>query len=81
MFGRHPRLFIDAYLGLDSYLSDKPSSRDNYARKLQKRLEFSYKVATREAEKNNARYKSHYDTKVRESTVSVGDRVLVRNVG
>lgn len=81
MFGRHPRLSIDAYLGLDSYLSDKPSSRDNYARKLQKRLEFSYKVATRETEKNNARYKSHYDTKVRESTVSVGDRVLVRNVG
>lgn len=80
MFGRHPRLAIDAYLGLDSN-AEKIRSHDNYAKKLQKRLDFSYKIASREADKSAHRYKSHYDSKVREATVHVGDRVLIRNVG
>ena len=80
MFGRHPRLAIDAYLGLDSD-TEKIRSRDNYAKKLQKRLEFSYKIASREAEKSASRHKLNYDSKVREATVHVGDRVLIRNVG
>ncbi len=76
----HPRLAVDAYLGLDKQ-SEKVNSRENYAQKLKKRLDFAYKVATREAQKNAGRYKSYYDRKVRESTLEVGDRVLVRNVG
>ena len=81
MFGRHPRLAIDAFLGLDSNTTEKSRSRENFAKKLQKRLEFSYKVASREAERNASRHKRIYDSRVRESTIQVGDRVLIRNVG
>ena len=80
MFGRHPRLAIDAYLGLNSE-DQSISSRQHYATKLKKRLHFAYKVASREAEKSALRHKTRYDAKVRESTLDIGDRVLVRNVG
>ena len=80
MFGRHPRLAVDAYLGLTS---EEPSisDREHYATKLKKRLQFAYKTASKESEKSAARHKNHYDSKVRESTLDVGDRVLIRNVG
>ena len=46
MFGRHPRLAVDAWLGLNS--PDKPvSSRAQYATKLKKRPDFIYKLADR----------------------------------
>lgn len=60
---------------------EKICSDDNYAKKLQKRLDFSYKIASREADRSAYHYKSHYDSKIREATVHVGDRVLIRNVG
>ena len=81
MFGRHPRLAVDAYLGLNNPESSSISSKEHYATKLKKRLEFAYQVASKEAEKNAARSKLHYDMKVRESTLDVGDRVLIRQVG
>lgn len=81
MFGRHPRLAIDAYLGLYSGHDSDTHSRISYASKLSKRLQYAYKVAAAEAEKNAARYKCHYDLKVREATLAIGDKVLVRNVG
>ncbi|MCG8113144.1 MAG: DDE-type integrase/transposase/recombinase, partial [Candidatus Thiodiazotropha taylori] len=80
MFGRHPRLAVDAYLGLSSE-DPKISDKEHYATKLRKRLQFAYKTASREAEKSAARHKHLYDSKVRESTLDVGDRVLIRNVG
>ena len=81
MFGRHPRLAVDAYLGLNSPDSPSFSSKEHYATKLKKRLEFAYKIASREAEKSAEQYKTRYDSKVREATVNVGDRVLIRKVG
>ena len=81
MFGRHPRLAIDAYLGLQSSDDSNASSREHYANKLKRRLSYAYKVASKEAEKNSARHKVNYDLKVREATVDVGDRVLIRKVG
>ena len=81
MFGRHPRLAVDAYLGLKSSQDPAISSKEHYATKLKKRLQYAYKVASSEAQKSAERHKSQYDLKVRESTVDVGDRVLVRNVG
>ena len=76
MFGRHPRLAVDAYLGLTS---EEPSisDREHYATKLKKRLQFAYKTASKESEKSAARHKNHYDSKVRESTLDVGDRVFI----
>ena len=49
--------------------------------KLKKRLEFAYKIASREAQKSAERNKLNYDVRVREATLDVGDRVLVRQVG
>ena len=80
MFGRHPRLAVDAYFGIRK--PDEPiSSKEHYATKLKKRLRYAYKVAASEAEKNAHRHKAQYDAKVREATLDIGDRVLIRNVG
>lgn len=80
MFGRHPRLAVDAFLGL------RPSepqcrSHDDYVDKLNSRLTFAYDAAAKEAKRNAERHKVIYDRKVRHSTLEPGDRVLVRNVG
>ena len=80
MFGRHPRLAVDACLGIQTP-AEPISSRAHFATKLKNRLNFAYKVAAREAEKSADRNKAHYDLKVREATLDVGDRVLIRNVG
>ena len=80
MFGRHPRLAVDARLGLSS--PDEPiSSRAHYATKLKKRLDFAYKAAARESDKTGQKNKSHYDLGVRNSILDTGDRVLIRKVG
>ena len=80
MFGRHPRLAVDACLGLNS--PDEPiSSRAHYATKLKKRLDFAYKAAARASEKRGQRNKANYDIGVRNSILDVGDRVLIRKVG
>ena len=79
MFGWHPRLAIDAYLGLDQ-LSDSAKSRESYVQKMKKRLQYAYDVAQKESTKKGQKYKGHYDSKVRYSKLEVGDRVLVRNV-
>ena len=81
MFGQHPRLAIDAYLGLSSPEEPSSASREHYASKLKKCLEFAYKVASKEADKNASRHKHNCDSKIREATLDVGDRVLIRNVG
>ena len=81
MFGRHPRLAVDAYLGLSSPEEPVLTSKEHYATKLKKRLQFAYKVAASEARKSADRNKKIYDLKVREATLDVGDRVLVRQVG
>ena len=81
MFGRHPRLAVDAYLGLNSPEEPEVRSKEHYATKLKKHLQFAYKVASNKARKSADRHKRHYDMKVREATLDVGDRVLVRQVG
>ena len=80
MFGRHPRLAIDAYLGIPSAEESTVVSQDHYATKLKKRLQFAYKVASKEAQKAAERNKTNYDLKVREATLDIGDRVFIRQV-
>ena len=80
MLGRHPRLAVDAYFGIRK--PDEPiSSKEHYATKLKKRLRYAYKVAESEAKKSAHRHITHYDAKVREATLDIGDRVLIRNFG
>ena len=80
MFGRHPRLAIDAFLGLSP---DALSCKDKteYVRKLRERLHYAYQKAREEADKSAKEHKRYYDLNARSSVLHPGDRVLVRNVG
>ena len=81
MFGRHPRLAIDAFLGL-SPDAQSASSKTEYIKKLRERLHFAYKKAEETARRSAAQHKRHYDLRVRSSGIlHPGDLVLVRNVG
>ena len=79
MFGWHPRLAIDAFLGNQTNLSSS-SDRTSYIANLKRRLQFAYKTAAKTAEKASRRHKSRYDLKVRQSVLEPGDRVLLKNV-
>ena len=80
MFGRHPRLAIDAFLGLKPDAMSAPTQTD-YVRKLKERLHFAYKTAQEMAKKAAARDKINYNLKARNSVLSLCDLVLVKNVG
>lgn len=77
MFGWHPKLAIDAYLGIDT-VKEKSKNKENYVDKLKKRLDYAYKVARSNTERNSERSKRHYDFRVRNSKLEIGDRVLIR---
>lgn len=79
MFGRHPRLAIDAFLGLptDSLSSSKHTE---YVVKLRARLHSAYTKARQVAERTSAANKTKYDKTARSSVLRTGDRVLVRNI-
>ena len=51
MFGTHPRLSVDAYLGFDPFEADASSNHQSYAKKLRTRLKFAYDVAAKAAGK------------------------------
>ena len=80
MFGRHPRLAVDAFLGLtpDTLSS---TSKTEYMRKLKECLDFAYNKAGEEAKRSAAVHKQRYDVKARKSVLKPGDLVLVKNVG
>ncbi len=80
MFGRHPRLAIDAFLGIEPDVI-KHKDHSSYVSGLKSRLDFAYKVASREARKQSRRHKKRYDLRVRNVKLEPGDRVLIRNVG
>ena len=77
MFGRHPRLPIDVAMGVEK----QDDLEVDFTQTLKDRLDVAYTLATKESERAAARHKTHYDKKVRGSSVKVGDRVLVKNVG
>ncbi|MEW8316224.1 MAG: reverse transcriptase domain-containing protein [Candidatus Thiodiazotropha endolucinida] len=80
MFGRHPRLAVDAFLGIPQD-SETVKSHPDYVDRLKLRLTTAYDKASAEAEKSAARQKSYYDEKVRHVILDVGDRVLVKKKG
>jgi len=79
MFGRHPKLAIDALLGLSSE-TDENVSKHEYVRKLKERLSRAYKKAEEFAKNANSGDKRRYDARAKATSLSVGDLVLVRNV-
>ena len=80
MFGRHPRLAIDAFLGLNSD-SLNSTSQTEYIRKLRDCLSFAYQKAREVFKKAGSRHKLNYDLRARSSVLRIGDRVLVKNAG
>ena len=77
LFGRHPQLPIDIEFGVRT--PDLVAvSTENYVQKLQKRLKWAFNKAQEVIEKQKAKYKSHYDKKVRCTKLESGDLVLVR---
>ena len=80
LFGRHPRLAIDAFFGIHQN-QEKSSDRSEYAKKLHKRVDFAYKSSSEEAKRQSQRYKAFNDLKVHENKLVVGDRVLVEKLG
>ena len=80
MFGRHPRLAIDAFLGLKQH-QDTPCSHQDYVGKLKQRLGYAYDKASKEAKRSADKQKKYYDQKVKFFRLEPGDRVYVRNVG
>lgn len=79
MFGRHPKLAIDAMLGLSAN-DDNYQSKHDYIRQLKDRLSKAYKKAETFASKGAADNKARYDAKAKACKLAVGDLVLVRNV-
>ncbi|KAJ8031682.1 hypothetical protein HOLleu_24948 [Holothuria leucospilota] len=80
MFGRHPRLPVDLFLGVEDS-QEGQRSEDDYVADLRDRLDYAYKVATDHAQKQSQGNKDLYDKRVREMLLRPGDRVLVKNVG
>uniref|UniRef100_A0A3B3DXT9 Gypsy retrotransposon integrase-like protein 1 n=1 Tax=Oryzias melastigma TaxID=30732 RepID=A0A3B3DXT9_ORYME len=79
MFGRKPRLPVDLAYGLP-LRRDQQKSHTQYVQDLRTRLEESYKLASRNAQKVAERNKTRFDKKVTDSKLEAGDRVLVRSV-
>ena len=59
MFGRHPCLIIDAFLGLQDR-DKKPKNHQNYAEQL-KTMAMAYTEAGKQAVKKGQKYKKYYD--------------------
>lgn len=79
MFGRQPRLPIDVAFGLP-VRDDTATSHSQYVKNLKARLEHSYGIAIQNAKKVADKNKKRFDKVIRESTLEMGDRVLVRNL-
>lgn len=79
MFGRQPRLPIDLAFNVPLNRHHH-KSHSQYVQTLKTHLQESYELAVKNAAKTAERNKIRFDKHVTESTLDVGDRVLVRNV-
>ena len=79
MFGRHPGLAIDDFLGIRS--SEERKFHQDYADKLKNRLSDAYKCACEDAAQKGEKCKHYYDKGIRHSVLEAGDRVLVKKIG
>ena len=80
MMGRKPRLAIDLQMGTN-LPEHGPSSSYKYIQDLERRLQWSHKLAQKQMEKMANKAKKYYDRKVRCSKLEPGDLVLVKKFG
>ena len=78
LFGRHPRLPIDLLFKLDNSTPFK--SYQQYVATRETTMEEAYDLAARKSESSGDRFKAYYYSKVCNSVLAPGDRVLVRNL-
>lgn len=79
MFGRQPRLPIDIAFGLP-VRDSSVTSHSQYVKNLKSYLTASYQLAMSNAKKVADKNKRRFDMRVREASLEIGDRVLVRNL-
>ena len=80
MMGRKPRLAVD--LNMETNLPEHgPSSSSKYIQDLERRLQWSHKLAQKHMEKQANKAKKFYYRKVRCSKLEPGDLVLVKKFG
>ena len=79
LFGRHPKLPIDIYLGIQPENSEV-NDKDEYIQKLREGLRNAHELASAAARKAKAKQKKYYDRKAGSAELELGDRVLVKNV-
>jgi transposase InsO family protein len=78
MYGRKPRIPADVMFGLEEQGEGK--TYNEYIEDLRSKMSDAYKVVKANIDRAQGRSKMRYDTKVRGTTVEVGDRVLVKKV-
>ena len=79
MFGRQPRLPVDAKLGVIPPKGEP--SYPEYIKGLKARLEYAYKMASEHSKQAKSKQKCQYDVLTRGAVVQIGDKVLVRLKG
>ena len=79
MFGHHPKLALDAFLGLTANDTSSKETHE-YNRKLQERLSSAYKKASEAAKATGCSNKEQYDEKATASLLQPGDLVLPRDI-
>ena len=77
MFGRHPRLPIDILMGLPEE-EEKGETYTDFVSNLKSKLDYTYKLVTKEALWSSGKQKKQYDKKIRSSILNPGDHVLVK---
>ena len=81
MFGRESILPIDYMFQMDSHvLGIQNRSHKKFVDDWGKSMQEAFKIANEHINKSTAYNKKHYDKKVKENEIVVGDRVLIRNV-
>lgn len=78
LFGRSPRLPVDALFGLDQ--DRGTTNQREYVERWTKGMQEAYEIARDHAEKSAERNKRNYDHKVRCADLYPGSRVLVKNL-
>ena len=78
MFGRHPRLAIDAFLGIGS--SEEHESHQDHVDRLKDRLQYAYEKAEIKARKKGRKTRNIMPRRLKHHLMP-GDRVLVQKKG
>ena len=80
MFGRSPRLPIDAVFGLDINEDEKiPRTYEQYTDDWKNAMNQAFEIVKKHSKEKGEYNKKYYDQRVRGTQIEVGDRVLRRN--